>query len=180
SLGIPAIVVKTEDTTDIFRAIATLGRVTARDSAATAVATSIRRDLDAVRRAAEGHTVPRVLYVVYDDPPMTAGPRTFIGELISLAGGRSIFADSSQLWPNVTMEAIVQRDPDLLIVPVGDSSPNPLERFRQLAGWRALRAVREGHVATVPADVVSRPSPIIGEAARVLLGAMHPELARTP
>jgi iron complex transport system substrate-binding protein len=117
-----------------------------------------------------------VFYVVYNDPPMTAGPRTFIAQLISLAGGRSIFTDSSQLWPNVAMEEIVRRDPDILIVPKGESSATSLERLRQLTGWRSLRAVREGRVVTVPADLVNRPSPAIANSARVLLGAIHPEL----
>jgi iron complex transport system substrate-binding protein len=176
SLGVPVFVIKTEDTTDIFRGIASLGRMTGHDSAATAIATSMRRELDDVHRAAAGRPAPTVFYVVYNDPPMTAGPRTFIGQLISLAGGRSIFTDSSQLWPNVAMEEIVRRDPDLVIVPAGDSSANPLARFRQLTGWRALRAVRDGHVVTVPADLVNRPSPVIARSAHVLLDAIHPEL----
>jgi cobalamin transport system substrate-binding protein len=177
SLGIPVFVIKTEDTTDIFRSIATLGRLTGHDSSASAIAATIRRDLDSVRRAAAGRPSPSVFYVVFNDPPMTAGPRTFIGQLISLAGGRSIVTDSSQLWPNMAMEKIVQSDPDLLIVPVGESGTVPLERFRQLTGWRSLRAVREGHVVSVPANLVNRPSPVIARSARVLLRAIHPEIA---
>jgi iron complex transport system substrate-binding protein len=178
SLGIPVFVIKTEDTTDIFRGIASLGRLTGHDSAATAIATSVRHDLDEVRRAAAGRPAPSVFYVVYNDPPMTAGPRTFIAQLISLAGGRSIVTDSSQLWPNVAMEEIVRRNPDLLIVPVGESRASTLERLRQATGWRSLRAVREGRVVTVPADLVNRPSPVIGSSARVLLRAIHPEIAQ--
>jgi iron complex transport system substrate-binding protein len=178
ALGIPVIVLRTEDTTDIFRGIASLGRLTGRDSAATAVASSIRATLDSVHHAAAGRPEPKVLYVGFTDPPMTAGPRTFIGQLISLAGGKSIFTDSSQLWPNVAMEEIVRRDPDILIVPVGDSAANSLERLRKLTGWRALRAVRDGHVVSVSADLLNRPSPSIARSARVLLDAIHPEVVR--
>src|SRR5262249_45452651 len=153
-------------------------RMTGHDSAAMTIATSVRHELEDVHRVAIGRPTPTVFYVVYNDPPMTAGPRTFIAQLISLAGGRSVFTDSSQLWPNVAMEEIVRRDPDLIIVPTGDSSAKPLERFRQLTGWRALRAVREGHVVTVPADVVNRPSPVIGRSAHLLFAAIHPELPR--
>lgn len=178
ALGIPVIVLRTEDTTDVFRGIVSLGRLTGRDSAATAVASSVRATLDSVHRAAAGRPEPKVLYVGFTDPPMTAGPRTFIGQLISLAGGTSIFTDSSQLWPNVAMEEIVRRDPDILIVPVGDSAPNSLEHLRQLTGWRALRAVRDGHVVSVSADLLNRPSPSIARSARVLLEAIHPEVVR--
>ena len=177
ALGVPVFVIKTEDTTDVFRGIASLGRLTARDSQATAVATAVRSTLDSVRRATAGRPMPTVLYVGYEDPPMSAGPTTFIGQLISLAGGRSVITDSSQLWPNIAMEEIVRRDPDILIVPVGETTKNPLVALRERTGWRSLRAVRLGHVVSVPADLVNRPSPSIAQSARVLLSALHPELA---
>jgi iron complex transport system substrate-binding protein len=166
---------RTQDTTDIFRGIATIGRLTGHDSAATAVATSVRDTLESIARAAAGRPIPSVFYVVYNNPPMTAGPHTFINQLISLAGGRSIFADASQQWPSVAMEEIVRRDPDILIVPEGEFTSNSLDRFNELAGWRSLRAVREGRVVGVSADLMSRPSPSIARAARVLFTAFHPE-----
>jgi iron complex transport system substrate-binding protein len=176
TLGIPIFILRTQDTTDIFRGIASLGRLTAHDSAARSVAASIRATLAGIQRSVAGRPRPSVFYVVYNDPPMTAGPQTFIGQLISVAGARSIFSDSLQLWPNVAMEEIVRRDPDILVVPVGEFRNNSLERFQKLAGWRDLRAVREGHVVAVPADLVSRPSPSIARSARVLLAAFHPGL----
>lgn len=177
ALGIPIFTLRAQDTTDIYRGIASLGRMTSHDTAAAGVAASVRATLAEIRRSVAGRARPSVFYVVYNDPPMTAGPQTFIAQLISIAGAESIFSDSDQLWPNVAMEEIVRRDPDILVVPVGEFSDNSLDRFRKLAGWRDLRAVREGHVVAVPADLMSRPSPSIARAARVLLAAFHPELA---
>jgi iron complex transport system substrate-binding protein len=176
SAGIPMFSLATEDTTDIFRGIRNLGRLTGRDSAAGDVARSIRATLDSVRQSVAGKPTARVMYVVFADPPMTAGPRTFIGQLIGLAGGKSIFDDVSANWPNVAMEEIVRRDPDLLIVPVGEFKQNTLERFRGLAGWRSLRAVRDRRVVAVSADLLSRPSPSIAQSAKVLRDAIHPDL----
>jgi iron complex transport system substrate-binding protein len=176
ALGIPVFILRTQDTTDIFHGIANIGRLAGRESAATAIATSIRATLDSVRRSVSGRPAPSVLYVMYNDPPMTAGPQTFIGQLISLAGGRSIFADATQDWPNVAMEEIVRRDPDMLVVPVGEFKTNSLERLRTMAGWRDLRAVRAGRVVSVPADLMNRPSPSIAEASRVLQRVLHPEV----
>jgi iron complex transport system substrate-binding protein len=177
ALGIPVFILRTQDTTDIFHGMASIGRLTGHDSAATAVATSMRATLDSVRQSVSGRPTPSVLYVEYADPPMTVGPQSFIGQLIALAGGRSIFADATRNWPNVAMEEIVRRDPDMLIVPVGEFKTNSLARFRTMAGWRDLRAVRAGHVVAVPADLMSRPSPSIAAASRVLRRAMHPEVA---
>ena len=179
ALGIPVFTLRTEDTTDVFRGIKNIGRLIGRDSAAGALAASIHAQLEDVRRSVEGRTRPRVLYVVFNDPPMTAGRTTFIGQLIELAGGQSIFADATQLWPTVSMEEIVRRQPDVLVVPTGEFKTNSIDRFKNRPGWRDLRAVRERRVATVSANLMSRPGPNIGRAARVLRGSFYPDLARS-
>jgi iron complex transport system substrate-binding protein len=172
--GIPVFILRAQDTADVFRGIGVLGRLAGRDSAATAVAARVRATLDSVRASVAGRKVPTVFYAEFTDPPMTVGPRTFIGQLITLAGGRSIFDDTDQLWPSVALEEILRRDPDLIVVPVGEFPENSVDRFRKMAGWRSLRAVREGRVIPVPADLMSRPSPSIAAAARVLQRAFHP------
>lgn len=177
ALAIPVFILRTQDTTDIFRGIATIGRMTGRDSAATSVVTAVRDTLAAVQKVAAGLKAPSAMFVVYHDPPMTAGPNTFVGQLIGLAGGRSIFADADAQWPNVAMEEVVRRDPDVLVVPVGDSSGKALDRYRKLSGWRELRAVRTGRVVSVPSDLMNRPSPAIAQASQVMLAALHPEVA---
>lgn len=174
---IPMFLLRTQDTTDVFRGLARLGKLTGHDSNATAVAAHLRADLDSVHQSVKGLKSPRVFYVVFNDPPMTAGPDSFIGQLVSLAGGTSIFADAQKNYPNVTIEEIVKRDPDMLVVPVGEFKGNSVERFRAMQGYRTLRAVRTGNVFTVPADLLSRPSPGIGKAAHVLRDIFHPQLA---
>lgn len=178
SLGIPVYILRTQDTTDVFRQIERVGRLAGRDSAANSVATSIRASLDSVKTSVAEQKIPTVFYVVFTDPPMTAGPGTFIGQLINLAGGKSIFSEATQLWPNVSLEEIIRRDPDILLVPLGEFRENSLKRFRSMPGWRDLRAVREGHVVAVPADLLNRPSPSIAAAARTLRDAFHPAVAR--
>jgi iron complex transport system substrate-binding protein len=181
AVGVPVFILRTQDTSDVFRGLARLGRLTGHDSVATRLAKSIRDTLQAVQRSVAGMPNPSVFYVVYNDPPMTAGAQTFIGQLIGLAGGHSIFADLDKLWPTVSMEEIVRRDPDVVIVPIGEFKTNALERFRGLPGWRDLRAVRAGNVVTVPANLSERPGPAIGAAARALAVAMHRnQSVRTP
>jgi iron complex transport system substrate-binding protein len=176
-VGIPVFVLRTQDTSDVFNVIRQLGRIAGRDSQATAVAASIRATFDSVRASVAGAPVRRVLYVAEDQPPMTAGRRTFISELIRVAGGESIFDDLDQLWPNVSMEEIVRRDPDILVFPAGEIS-DPLARVRAQQGWRDLRAVREGRVVTVSADLLNRPSPSVAKSVRMLRDVLHPPVKR--
>jgi iron complex transport system substrate-binding protein len=175
ALGIAVFSLRTKDTADVFRGIGNLGKVLGRDSAATALAASIHAALDDVRRAVAGRPRRNVMFVIYPDPPMTAGPDTFIDQLIGVAGGHSVFADLREPWPTVSMEEIVRRQPDLLIVPQGEFKANAIEQFRSRHGWSSLAAVRGGAIATVSANLTQRPGANIGEAARALQAAIHPE-----
>lgn len=175
ALGIPVFSVATEDTADVFRSIANLGALTGEARAADSLAASIRAELDAVRASVAGKARPSVFYLVWNDPPMTAGPRTFVAELIGVAGGQTVFPDVEALWPQVAMEEIVRRQPDVVVVPVGEAGAAKVEELRAASGWRELSAFREGRAVTVPTEVLNRPGPKIGEAARLLARAIHPE-----
>jgi iron complex transport system substrate-binding protein len=173
--GIATFALRTTDTTDVFAAIARLGHLLGRDGPALRVAATVRGELDAVRRSVAGRPTRTVFYVVGSAPPMTAGPQTFVGQLVGVAGGRTAFPDVAQPWPTVAIEEIVRRQPDVVILPVSDAPTTSVAALRDAAGWRELRAVREGRVVTVPADVFGRPGPRMGEAARLLRDALHPE-----
>ncbi len=173
ALHIPVLSLRTEDTTDAFRAIGTLAALTGHLSVGTALASQIRADFGAVAASVAGQATPMVFYVVYNDPPMTTGPATFVGQLIGLAGGALAFPEKGALWPTVSMEALVQRQPDVIVLPVGEKGVITLERLRRTPGWRDLAAVRDGRVVTVPSNLLNRPGPHLGAAARALRDAIH-------
>ena len=178
ALGIPVFSVKIEDTTDVFRSIRNVGRLTGRAGAADSLSASLRRELDQVRASVAGAARPSVFYMAWNDPPLTAGPKTFISQVIEVAGGRNVFADATALWPTVSIEEIVRRQPDFVVVPRGEQGQERVEVMKRAAGWRELRALREGRGVRVPADVVNQPGPRLGEAARAMRDAIHPELRR--
>lgn len=176
--GIAVFEVETTDTADVFRNIERLGSLIGRRPASDSLAAAIRLDLRAVRAAVAGRRRPSVLYVVWSDPPTTAGPNTFITQVIGLAGGRTIFPDLRADWPQVSMEEIVRRQPELVLLPVGENRRHSLRRLLDAPGWRELEAVREGRIVEVPADLLSRPGPHLAQAARAMRAALHPDASR--
>ncbi len=173
--NVPVYAAPARDTAAFFQSAAALGTLTGRDSAARALVTSVRATLAAVHASVAGRPVPRVLYVIWGDPPMTVGPHTFIAELIGVAGGRNVFDDAATDWPRISMEQIVRRAPDVVILSVGEDSARGAERLRTSPGWRTLPAVRANRVAEVPADLANRPGPQIAEIARRFRDAEHPD-----
>jgi iron complex transport system substrate-binding protein len=173
--GIPIYAVALRDSAALFHTVRDLGALLGADRVAATLATSLRAQLDSVRASVAGLPRPTVLFAIWGDPPMTIGPHTFIAELIRVAGGRNAFDDAAIDWPRVSVEEIVHRAPDVVILSVGEDSTRGAETLRHSPGWRTLPAVRSGHVAEVPADLTNRPGPLFGAAARAFRDAIHPE-----
>lgn len=170
-LGIPVFAIKTEDTTDVYRNIERLGTLVGRDSAAAALRDTIRTELRRVATAAEQlGWRPTAIYVASIEPAILAGGRTYLGELIGVAGGEALdFGEpEGPRWPQVSLEALVRAQPDVVILPVGADPTSSVARLRREPGWRELHAVQQGRIAVVPTDLMSRPGPGISEIAALL------------
>lgn len=130
-----------------------LGRATGRVRQAAAVAARLTRDLAAVRR-----TVRRSVYVeVWNEPFIAAARGTLVDDLVARAGGDNIFADL-QGYPQVSGETIVARNPQVIFVLY------PLRGgIAQRPAWGGIDAVRARRVDSLPASLVSRPGPRIGQ-----------------
>jgi iron complex transport system substrate-binding protein len=171
--GIPTVALSLQDTADVFRALTVMGTALGVEATADSVLEALRASLMSTQRASAQQPRRRVFYVVYNDPPMTAGPGTFIDQVIDVAGGENVFHDAPMRWPTVSLEEVVARDPDIVILPVGEMPVSTLSRLRNLPGWRDLRAVKGGCVALVDADLANRPGPRVGEAARHLADTLR-------
>ena len=71
----------------------------------------IQSRLERVRQA----TLPQekrvtVFYEVYDEPLMTVGRATIIGQLLEMACGINVFADLGGRYPQVSSEEVVRRN----------------------------------------------------------------------
>lgn len=178
ALDIPVYAARTETLADAFRTIRNLGELLGVPARADSLEAALRAELDSVRAATAGRPRPSVLYLASLDPPAAAGPGTFIGELIDAAGGRNILDDAGWPWPQVAVEEIVRRRPDVIILSLGGpGAAGAAERLRTLPGWSDLPAVRHGRVHTVDPDRFNRPGPGVVHAARALMTLLHPEVA---
>ena len=168
-----------ETLADVDSMIARLGALLGRAPGADSLRARLHAELDEVRALVAGRTRPRAYYALSLDPPMAATNRTYIGELLELAGGRNIFPDLPARWGQVSLEEVLRRDPQVIIRPLEEPRGGTLARLRAQPGWRQLDAVRAGRVHEVDADLLNRPGATLGEAARALARALHPE-AFTP
>ncbi|MCE2397421.1 MAG: ABC transporter substrate-binding protein [Gemmatimonadetes bacterium] len=167
---------------DFERHAAQLGLLVGLDQAADSIVGAVRDGLRAVRESWAGRTPIRVAYVVQAEPFMTVGPGTFLDSVMAVAGAENVFRDLPDGWPLVTMEEVVLRDPEYVVLPsvvsgTPDVPPGGVDpgvaRLSDRPAWRAVRAVREGRVLSVDGSLFGRPGPRMGEAARYLSERLH-------
>jgi iron complex transport system substrate-binding protein len=153
-----------------------IGRLLGIEGKADSLLAHLDSSFAALATALVGVPVVSALYVAWHDPPMTTGPGTFVDSIITVAGGRNVFDDAAADWPQVNMEEIVSRDPDVLILPVSVASDSgAIAWVHQTPGWRDLRAVRTGRILLVDSELFSRPGPRIIDAAAQLAELLHPD-----
>ena len=167
---------------DFRRHAGNLGRLVGLAERADSLVTRVDEQLGDAAGSWVGRDPVRVVYVVQADPPMTVGPGTFLDSVLAAAGAANAFGDLRGNWPLVSMEEVVRRDPEYVVVPVPgygtpaaapDSRDPAVERLAGRAGWSAVPAVAAGRVISVDASVFGRPGPRMGEAALYLATRLH-------
>lgn len=174
ALGIPVYGSRVETLADTRRAIEQLGVLLGLRARADSVLAAIEREHARVRAAVRGRARPRVLYLIGIDPITAVGPATFIHELIEIAGGENVFGDLGPRWPQVALEEVVWRDPEVIVIGSEEAARRGFAgRVSDRPGWRDVSAVRAGRVHTVDASLFNRPGPSAGTAAALLAQLLH-------
>jgi iron complex transport system substrate-binding protein len=112
-----------------------------------------REKLTRLSETYQGRSVIRYFYQVAERPLFTLNGEHIVSQGLSLCGGQNVFADGPVIAPQVSVEAVLVADPDVLIAPVLDDQPDPLLQWRD---WPRLKAVRNDALVYLPADQISQ------------------------
>jgi len=140
-----------------------LGTLTGTSTEGNREAAKFRATLATLSREYQEAAPVSVFYQVWDMPLITAGGNELINDIITLCGGRNIFADITLVAPKVSVEAVLARNPSAII-----ASGMDIERPEWLDDWKlwpGITAIKQGNLFFVPPDLLQRHTP------RALLGA---------
>lgn len=170
-LGFPVFVSEPRSLADVASSMLRLGVLTGHDGSAAAAAFDAKLEKLRVRYA--NRRPVRVFYQVWTAPLMTLSGRHVLSEAIALCGGRNVFADLAPLVPQVSVEAVIAADPEVVITaePGGQTSA-------ALASWKrfpTLTATRHNQFYTLDADRINRHSPRLADE----IGALCTAIDRT-
>jgi iron complex transport system substrate-binding protein len=170
-LGIPVYLVDPHGIAGILHSIASLGQAINREPAAYAVVQHLQQRIAAVRSSVRNKPVINVFSPVSFEPVITIGKGAFITEIIEAAGGHSITDDLAQEWPHISMETVVARAPEALLLVRGGRVT--LDVLKNRPGWNTLPAVLHARVYLVDKRV-EFPSPVAIDALEDLAKQFHP------
>jgi iron complex transport system substrate-binding protein len=165
------------DFDDLYEILETAGRITGQETAAETLAESLKNRVNAVVEKTSGVDPCKVYYEVDGmDPaaPWTAGAGTFQDVLIQLAGGENVAADI-EFYGQINLEALVTRDPEVMIFSEGPWVPTTPESVVERAGWADMTAVANGAVYGIDANWLDRPGPRLVDALETMAKLVHPE-----
>lgn len=179
-LGIPTYLVHANRIAETIDLIARVGVLTGREADVDRLIGEMVRRVEAVRRAVAPFPRPRVLYVLWPEPLIVPGRASILTELIDVAGGRSITAGEGDTYPRFSLEAVVARAPEVIILAdhsTGASTagrPAP-EQWRRLT---SVPAVRAGRLHSADLSILHRYGPRVPEGLETLARIIHPEAFR--
>jgi iron complex transport system substrate-binding protein len=189
ALRLKVLEVDQETLPNLFNSIRAVGEATGSKSAASQLTATMRMRLDEIHRKASTAKPTRMMFVVGRTPnrldgiTVVGGP-SFLSELIALAGGDNIFKDAKAAYPQVTMEEVLARNPDV-ILDMGDMADTagvtPARERGVVELWNragSLSAVKNHRVHAIGSDVFFVPGPRIVDAAQSFLTLLHPEVSK--
>jgi len=169
---------------DIAATMRSVGARVGAGERANQLATGMEADLDAIRRMVSGQPRFKTLLVFGRDPGSlrniyASGGYGFLHDMLEVAGGDDVFADTKQQSVQASTEMILARRPEVIIeLHYGDSLKSA-DLQREAAVWDALPsipAVRAHRVYLLVGDEFVVPGPRVVSATRTLARTLHPSV----
>ena len=170
SMGYTVIVLNPKTVDEVLTDIEIIGKATGHANEATNLISSLQSRIDAVTNKVAGITdKPKIYIEVSDNPLMAVGPGSYIDDLVTLAGGANIFADTGTAYPIVSSESVISKNPDIILSPFSGIAKRP--------GWSAINAVANNKIYDRGNDAsYVRGGPRLVDALEELSKTLHPEL----
>jgi iron complex transport system substrate-binding protein len=176
-LGVKTVVLPARNIGEILEDISAIGSISSREAPARELIGKMQGRIDAIKKETAALSRPRVLAVVWinKNEVMSAGKKSFINELIALAGGENIAGSVEADYPVLSPEFIVDRNPDIVVL----TDPGiDVGLFNLVPAIREINAVKNGRICKISdPNIFLRPGPRLAEGLEEMAKILHPDLA---
>ncbi|WHY79668.1 ABC transporter substrate-binding protein [Neobacillus sp. WH10] len=176
--GISVLVVNDAENFDqVYDSIRMIGKATGETKKADEIIKGMKDDLAKIIAKTKDIKMKKKVFVEVSPAPeiYTSGKNTFMDEMLSVINAENI-ANDQEGWVKIDQEAMIKRNPDVVITTYGYYVKNPTEQVLSRQGWESVNAVKNKQVIDVDSDRVTRSGPRIVEGVEELAKAVYPEV----
>ncbi len=170
ALGLTVFLSEPRALEDVASNLERFGQLAGTSAIAQPAADDFRRRLQDLRMRHAAREPVSVFYQIWFQPLMTVNGEHLISKVIRLCGGRNVFANLPTLVPKLDMEAVLAADPQAIVA--GVRKPGDDTWQQDWRRWTQLRAVKDKHLISVPADLLQRHTLRILDGAELLCGEL--------
>ena len=175
-LGIPVFHSEPRKLETVADSLLRFGRLLGTETKAQAAAAQFRARVANLQMRYASRPPVTVFYQAWDNPVYTLNGEQIASDAIRLCGGRNIFAGLKTVAPQVSIEAVVQLDPEVI---VGGKLYTPQDRGLSIwQPYRGMTAVKRRNLFTLDEELLTRPGPRIVEGAANLCARLEEARAR--
>jgi len=180
-LGLTVFTLDPKTVDEVLEIINLVGKITGKEEEASHLTGEMESRIKAITEktsALSEEQKPRVLYILWHDPLMTVGPETRIHELIQKAGGINIAQKLADVYPKISLEAVILANPQVIIAGGGHGSGQDIPVQFALTEPRLaeVEARLNNRIYEIDSDLTSRPGPRIVDGLERLAKFLHPGL----
>lgn len=177
ALGVPVLVTRGTTLREVLDDVTAVGEAAGEAERAARLVRDLAGRIEAAsgraREAQRTRPFPSAVVVIWPDPPVVAGPKSFVGDLLRAAGTRNVVPESAGEWPRVSHESLAAWDPGVLVRPETAENAEAFRRaFLADPRWRLVPAARDGRVVTLPGSWLERPGPRLVDALERLVALL--------
>lgn len=122
--------------------------------------------LTVLRNEYSGKPVISAFYQIWNDPIYTVNGKHIISHIMQLCGGENVFAGMPVLSAQVSLEAVIGANPDVIIASgIDETRPAWLDDWGK---WPEMAAVKNNHIYYIPPDLIQRHTPRILDGAAMM------------
>lgn len=174
--GIAVFVVNPRNVQETIGTIGDIGRVCGIPERAGQLTQLLEKRLDNVVGKTALKRKPLVFLQINLKPIMTVNRHTFHHDLIRLSGGRNLTADASITYPRISIEEVIERRPDVILISSMERGGRYEKARQEWMKWTSIPAVRNGRVYLIDSDLIDRPSPRIIDGLEAMARLVHPDI----
>lgn len=171
--GIIVFLQDSQNLDEVFNNIKNIGTILGLKEEAEILTSNMISKKEFIEDKVENLESRKVFYEVWHEPLMTAGPDSILHELITSANGQNIAYDSESLYPEYSLELLIDRNPEVYLT--ADDGFKTVEDIKNRSGYENITAIKENNIYMLHPDIVSRTGPRIIDALEMIAQAIHPE-----